>query len=126
MTAVDRGTPLTQALEALRRTELALERNIGNPTEEDWRAQVFRARERVLAVAAAEVRPGLVFRHKRLLDPDWKPGSGQRYADAPHAVCRVTAIRLGSVYYAIGADATKGQLTLDLNLFPYVIEEVIS
>lgn len=126
MTAVDRGTPLTQALEALRRAELALDRNIGNPTEEDWLAAVYRAQERVLAVAPTEVRPGLVFRHKRMLDPDWKPGSGQRYADAPHAVCRVTAVRRGTVYYAIGADATTGQLTLALSLFPYVIEEVIS
>ena len=49
---------------------------------------------------------GARFIHARLLDPEWKPGPGQRYADAPHARCRVTAIRHGSVYYAI-ADAPR-------------------
>ena len=48
------------------------------------------------------LRVGARFVHARLLDPDWRPGPGERYADAPHAVCRVTAVRAGRVYYAIG------------------------
>ena len=56
---------------------------------------------------------GTVFRHQRLLDPSFTPGPGERYADAPKAVCRVTATRGGLVYYAIGADATKGRFYVD-------------
>ena len=54
-----------------------------------------------------EIKTGRVFRHKSLLDTDWVPGEGQRYADAPKAVCRITAVRQGKVYFGIGADATK-------------------
>jgi len=53
------------------------------------------------------MKRGDLFYHARLLDPDWKPGQGQRYADAPAALCRVTAVRRGRVYYGIGKDATK-------------------
>ena len=53
------------------------------------------------------MKRGYLFYHARLLDPYWKPGPGQRYADAPAALCRVTAVRRGRVYYGIGADATR-------------------
>ena len=53
--------------------------------------------------------PGTIFRHARLLDPDWTPGPGERYADAPHAVCRVTATRGGRVYYRLGTEPGPGQ-----------------
>ena len=48
------------------------------------------------------LRPGDRFEHARLLDTAWRPGPGERYADAPHAICRVTAVRSGRIYYAIG------------------------
>jgi len=54
-----------------------------------------------------EIRTGKTFVHKTLLDPDWNPAPGQKYADAPKAICRITAVRQGKVYYGIGADATK-------------------
>lgn len=47
------------------------------------------------------LRPGVRFLHARTLDPEWTPGPGQRYADAPPAECRVTAIRQGRVYYVL-------------------------
>jgi hypothetical protein len=45
---------------------------------------------------------GTVFRHGRLLDTSFVPGPGQRFADAPKVVCRVTRVALGRVYYAVG------------------------
>lgn len=53
---------------------------------------------------------GTVFRHGRLLDTAWVPGPGQKLADGPKALCRVTAVRRGLVYYGIGADATRAHL----------------
>lgn len=52
---------------------------------------------------------GTIFRHGRMLDPNWKPGPGQKYADAPKAVCRVTGVRHGAVYFGMGEDATRGR-----------------
>lgn len=46
----------------------------------------------------ATFKRGTVFRHGRWMEP----GSREK------ALCRVTAIRNGVVYYGIGADATKG------------------
>lgn len=47
------------------------------------------------------------FTHLRLLDPAWKPGPGQRYADAPKARCRVTRKTATTVYYRY-ADGSPG------------------
>lgn len=47
---------------------------------------------------------GVLFQHARLLDTGWTPGPGERYADAPPAVCRVTAVRHGRIYYRIGRE----------------------
>lgn len=60
------------------------------------------------------IRVGRTFRHQHLLDTDWTPGPGQKYADAPKAVCHVTAVRTRvgrepDVYYAIGAEVTRGR-----------------
>ena len=49
---------------------------------------------------------GVLFRHGRILDPAFVPGPGERFADAPKAICRVTAVRRGNVFYAVG-DETK-------------------
>lgn len=50
-------------------------------------------------MVAIQFKPGTVFRHGRWLDP----GSASR----EKAICRVTAIRRGQVYYGFGADARK-------------------
>lgn len=54
------------------------------------------------------LRPGTVFRHARLLDVEWTPGPGERYADAPRALCIVTATRGGRIYYRQGTERGKG------------------
>lgn len=41
----------------------------------------------------------ILFTHLRFLDTTWKPGPGQRYADAPKVQCRVTRMTVTSVYY---------------------------
>lgn len=52
------------------------------------------------------------FEHARQLDLTWTPGPGQRYADAPHAVCTVTRVAQGLVWYggfvADEADMVEG------------------
>ena len=45
------------------------------------------------------IRPGDRFEHARQLDLSWTPGPGQRYADAPPAVCAVTRVAQGRVWY---------------------------
>lgn len=54
-------------------------------------------------------KPGMVFRHDSLLEPDWRPDikAGEKYADAPKALCRVTSVAKDAVYYAY-ADAPGG------------------
>lgn len=47
------------------------------------------------------------FTHLRILDPAWRPGPGQRYADAPKARMRVTRMTATTVYYTY-ADAKPG------------------
>lgn len=49
-TATDCGTPQTRASEHLELARAALSRNIGNPTEQDWREHVARATARVEAL----------------------------------------------------------------------------
>ena len=63
------------------------------------------------------VKRGQKFVHMRYLDPGWKPERGQLYADAPHAVCRITATRGSLVYYAIGEESTKGRMVCDVTSF---------
>ena len=54
---------------------------------------------------------GLTFTHARHLDTDWKPGPGQRYADAPHRVYRVSRVTSTSVYFT-GLNGT-GHFSVD-------------
>lgn len=43
---------------------------------------------------------GTEFTHAYMLNPDWRPGPGQTYAqNCPYARCVVTAVRNGAVYY---------------------------
>lgn len=42
---------------------------------------------------------GARFEHARQLDPTWRPGPGQKYADAPHVIMEITAVRRLAVYY---------------------------
>lgn len=58
-------------------------------------------------MSAHPFKRGVVFRHPSILDPDFKPGPGQRYSDAPKALCRVTRTVGNEVYYGIGADARR-------------------
>lgn len=48
---------------------------------------------------SAEIRVGRRFRHKRQLDPAWRPGPGQRYADAPKRELVVSRITRSRVWY---------------------------
>jgi hypothetical protein len=41
----------------------------------------------------------IVFTHLRMLDPDWTPSTGQKYADAPKARMQVTRMTATTVYY---------------------------
>ena len=41
----------------------------------------------------------ILFTHLRWLDVDWKPGPGQKYADAPKARMQVTRMTKYAVYY---------------------------
>ncbi|MGN6575266.1 MAG: hypothetical protein ACTHKG_06240 [Nocardioides sp.] len=45
------------------------------------------------------LRRGLVFTHATHLDMAWKPGPGQRYADAPKVRCVVTRVTGAAVYF---------------------------
>lgn len=42
---------------------------------------------------------GQRFTHKHFIDPDWKPGPGEKYRDAPKAEMVVTGVSLGGVWY---------------------------
>ena len=44
-------------------------------------------------------RRGDTFTHLSSLDLNWTPGPGQKWADAPLARMRVTAVRQGRVFY---------------------------
>lgn len=63
------------------------------------------------------VKVGLTFRHDYFLDPDWVPGSGQRYADAPKAAMIVTHVAGGRVWYGYDQTVTKGNWVMDLTKF---------
>lgn len=63
-------------------------------------------------------RPGDLFRHATFLDPYWKPGPGERYADAPRAVCQVTAVRKGQVFYTYADHPGRG-FHVDLDGWPH-------
>jgi len=68
--------------------------------------------------APRALKPGQLFVHTRWLDPTFEPGPGQlHYADAPNAVCRITAVRRGVVYFKIGAEQGKGDFWIDAEKF---------
>lgn len=46
-------------------------------------------------------RRGDEFVHATFLDVTWKPGPGQKYADAPHARMVVTRVTATTVYYRL-------------------------
>lgn len=46
-----------------------------------------------------DVRKGETFVHDRLLDTDWKPGPGEKYADAPKALMVITRTTSDQVWY---------------------------
>lgn len=48
----------------------------------------------------------ILFTHLRILDPDWKPGPGQKYADAPKAQMKVTRMTMTTVYYRYASDGS--------------------
>jgi hypothetical protein len=65
------------------------------------------------------IRPGRVFRHQHLLDPDWHPDveAGEHYSDGPKALCRITAVRNGQIYFGVGADCKKAKLVTPVDRF---------
>ena len=68
---------------------------------------------------------GTIFRHMNKLDPDWTPGPGQKYAGAPKALCRVTKVELGQVYYRIGTDPGKAHYKFPLEAASLYVKEVL-
>ena len=46
-----------------------------------------------------KIRVGTTFDHQHLIDPNWRPGPGETYVDAPRARCEVSAVRKGAVYF---------------------------
>jgi hypothetical protein len=48
----------------------------------------------------ATVKAGMTFTHDRIVDPDWTPGPGQKWADAPRARMVVTRVAKGSVFFS--------------------------
>jgi hypothetical protein len=49
------------------------------------------------------VKRGFTFTHATRLDPDWRPGPGQRYADGPKARMRVTRATTTGVWFVYDA-----------------------
>jgi hypothetical protein len=61
---------------------------------------------------------GKLFQHQSILDPDWKPAPGQKYADAPKAIMIVTRVFHGSVYFKYASQRDSAPfLFLDLPNF---------
>lgn len=52
----------------------------------------------------------ILFTHLRVLDPDWKPEPGQKYADAPKAQMRVTRMTNTTVYYRYADGSYAGSM----------------
>lgn len=57
--------------------------------------------------ASVNGRRPTVFRHLTRLDTAWKPGPGEKYADGPKQLMRVTRMTRAAVYY-VPADAPAG------------------
>lgn len=63
---------------------------------------------------------GARFTHHRLLDPSWRPGPGERYADAPHAemvVTRVTAYTVWATSVPVVGDRGVARVRFDRAAF---------
>jgi hypothetical protein len=69
-------------------------------------------------------KPGDRFRAAHILDPGWKPGPDQKYADAPKAVMAVTRVTAHTVWYGY-ADAGKAGWRADRNRFTEVIGDAL-
>lgn len=54
-----------------------------------------------------EIKKGDTFISKRLLDLEWKPAPGQRYADGPKALMKVTSVKGRIIYYTYASDETN-------------------
>lgn len=55
-------------------------------------------------VTEADVRAGFRFVHPSILDPNWTPGPGQKYADAPRATMRITRRSGQSIWFGYDPD----------------------
>lgn len=53
------------------------------------------------------VARGYLFTHPRMLDVSWQPGPGQKWADAPHAVCEVTRVAGGRVWFRYAGEGGR-------------------
>lgn len=73
--------------------------------------------------AGCALRVGDVFEHPRMLDADWRPPPGGKYADGPHAVCRITRVASGRVWYRIlGQDGQwRGRFSVQASALARVV-----
>jgi len=60
-------------------------------------------------------RKGDRFTHRSFVDPEWTPGPGERYADGPRALCEVTRVAGGTVFYRFASGS--GSWRMDLAQF---------
>jgi hypothetical protein len=56
------------------------------------------------------------FTHLSILDPDWQPGPGQKYRDAPKALCRVFYTTKTTVWLGY-ADSKRSSWRMDRPVF---------
>lgn len=56
----------------------------------------------------SSIKPGMTFTHWAFLDPDWKPGPGQKYRDGPKALMVVTRVDRFTVWYGYAPTTKPG------------------
>jgi len=54
------------------------------------------------------IRPGDEFTHDHKLDLSWKPGPGQKYADAPKARMQVTRVTNNTIWFTYAGQTGPG------------------
>lgn len=64
------------------------------------------------------LKRGFEFTHTRMLDPRWKPGPGERYADGPKAIMVITRVTKHTIYFKYAHDSERAvPFSLDRRAF---------